>query len=235
MIGKTKLLEDYRDKCYVSNILCQLSSEHYGRFKNIFSIPLLLSSSVMTILNSSDIPSYDMKIANIVLNGCTVLLIALMNNFKFVEKQNSFRSIGIKFIKLTHSIEDKLTYDINDVSSDVINNFIKEYDTLNEILEFGFPESIKNSVKKEYKDIKTLPNVLNCVSTFKSPILKSISIANAPYGNDIVIPDMKDSICYSHRATISPIIKPVKNEPVVLTLKKYINTESKIEGLEENV
>ena len=171
MIGKTKLLEEYQDKCYVSNILCQLSSEHYGRFKNIFSIPLLLLSSVMTILNSSDIPSYDMKIANIVLNGCTVLLIALMNNFKFVEKQNSFRSIGIKFIKLTHSIEDKLTYDINDVSSEVINNFIKEYDTLNEILEFGFPESIKNSVKKEYKDIKTLPNVLNCVRTFTSPIL----------------------------------------------------------------
>ena len=159
MISKTKLLEDYRDKCYVSNILCQLSSEHYGRFKNIFSIPLLLSSSVMTILNSSDIQASDMKIANIILNGSTFLLIGLMNNFKFVEKQNSFRSVGMKFNKLCHSIEDKLTYNINDVSSEVINNFIKEYDTLNEMLEYPFPERIKNKVKDQYKDLKTLPNV----------------------------------------------------------------------------
>ena len=230
MIGKTKILEEYRDKCYVSNILCQLTSEYYGRFKNIFSIPLLLSSSVMTILNSSDIQASDMKIANIVLNGCTVLLISLMNNFKFVEKQNNFRSVGIKFNKLTHSIEDKLTYDIKDVSSEVINSFIKEYDTLNEILEYPFPENIKNKVKEEYKDVKTLPNVLNCVKVFTeltSPVLKSISI-----DNDTVIPMMKDSICYSHRA-IS--LKPMKNEPVVLSLKKFINTESVIEGLEENV
>ena len=232
MISKTKLLEDYRDKCYVSNILCQLSSEHYGRFKNIFSIPLLLSSSVMTILNSSDIQASDMKIANIILNGSTFLLIGLMNNFKFVEKQNSFRSVGMKFNKLCHSIEDKLTYNITDVSSEVINNFIREYDSLNEILEYSFPERIKNKVKCEYKDLKTLPNVLNCISTFKSPILKSVSIDN---GIAVTNVNLKDTICYSHRATMSPIIKPLKNEPVVLTLKKYINEESKIEGLEENV
>jgi hypothetical protein len=212
VLSKTKLLEEYRDKCYVSNILCQLSSEYYSRFKNVFSVPLLLSSSVMTILNSSDINSNDMKIANIVLNGCTVLLIAFMNNFKFVEKQNSFRSIGIKFNKLTHIIEDKLTYDIKDVSHDIINSFIKEYDTLNEILEFSFPENIKNKVRETYKDTKTLPNVLNCVTVFTSPQI-SIDSKQADF-------NMNSSIRYPPTLNISPIVKPLKFEPTVLNVKK---------------
>lgn len=202
-MSKTKLLEEYRDKCYVSNILCQLSSEYYSRYKNVFSIPLILSSSVMTILNSSDISSENMKIANVVINGSTVLLIALMNNFKFVEKQNNFHGVGIKFNKLTHHIEDKLTYNIRDVSSDVINSIIKEYDTLNEMLEYSFPESIKNKVKEMYKDTKTLPNILNCVKVFASPQLDKNKSGDA-YEKSF---EMKSVIC-TQGPVISPIVRP---------------------------
>ena len=224
MKSHTKHLQEYRDKSYVSSILCQLSSEYYIRFKNIFTIPLIISSSIMTILNSSDISADNMKISNVVINGCTVLLVALMNNSKVVEKANTFRSIGNKFNKLTHFIEDKLTYNSLEEASyhEIMNGIIKEYDTLYEALEYPFPERIKDKVKEQYKNEKTLPNVLNCVKQFTTPDMKSSS-----YDNTSVI---KNSIVFANRETsISPIIKP-HTLPVVLEVKKP--TDYPIEGLQ---
>ena len=39
-----KLLESYRDKAYITSILCAQSSEHFEFLRSIINIPLILSS-----------------------------------------------------------------------------------------------------------------------------------------------------------------------------------------------
>ena len=46
------LLESYRDKAYITSILCSQSAEHFSFLRSIVNIPLILSSSTMTVLNS---------------------------------------------------------------------------------------------------------------------------------------------------------------------------------------
>jgi len=161
-----KLLENYRDKSYVSSILCEECSIFYSRIKNIVNIPLILSSSIMTVLNSGSFDPNEMKIPNIVLNAATALLLSLINNFKLPEKIQNFKNIGIKMNKLCHAIEDKLSNDINNCNHELIRQFINEYDTLNENLDYPYIEYVKNSVKKRYLNKRVLPNALNCEESF---------------------------------------------------------------------
>lgn len=160
------LLQSYRDRAYVSNCLCEEASNWYGKLRSIINIPILFSNSVMIIFNSSSFSTDDMKIPNIVLNSLTSLLLSIMGNFKLVEKQTNFKSIGLKFNKLCHSIENNLTNDIDNISIDQINNFITEYDNLNESLDFAFPDFIKTKISKRYYGKKALPNILNCETDF---------------------------------------------------------------------
>ncbi len=48
------LLESYRDKAFLTSILCSQSEEHFSFLRSIVNIPLILSSSTMTVLNSMD-------------------------------------------------------------------------------------------------------------------------------------------------------------------------------------
>jgi hypothetical protein len=156
-----KLLESYRDKAYITSILCAQSSEHFEFLRSIMNIPLILSSSVMTVMNNmNESNSNETKISNIVLNTWTSLILSLVGNFKLTEQATNFKQIEIKMNKLTHKIEDFLS---------IIRAIINEYDSLNESLHFPFPNFIKNRVKKVYKDKRTLPNVLNCQQVFYVP------------------------------------------------------------------
>ncbi len=47
-----KLLESYRDKAYITSILCSQSQEHFSFLRSMVNLPIILSSSVMTVLNS---------------------------------------------------------------------------------------------------------------------------------------------------------------------------------------
>ncbi len=70
-----KLLESYRDKAYITSILCSQSVEHFSFLRSIINIPLILSSSTMTVLNSKDEgTNNNMKYTNIVLNAWTNLI-----------------------------------------------------------------------------------------------------------------------------------------------------------------
>ncbi len=123
-----KLLESYRDKTYRTSILCAQSSEHFSFLRSMVNLPLIISSSVMTVLN--------------------------------------FKQIEIKMNKLTHKIEDFLSIDLENTKIEDIRSIINEYDSLNEILDFTYPNFIKNRVKKIYSGKKTLPNILNCEISF---------------------------------------------------------------------
>ena len=162
-----KLLESYRDKDYITSILCSQSAEHFSFLRSIVNIPLILSSSVMGIMNSLDEGNNNnMKICNICLNAWTSLILSLVGNFKLPEQATNFSQIQVKMNKLTHQIEDKLSIDLESCKIEDIRHFISEYDALYEQLDYSFPGFIKNRVKKAYSGKKVLPNILNCELTF---------------------------------------------------------------------
>jgi hypothetical protein len=162
-----KLLESYKDKAYITSILCAQISEHFEFLRSIINIPLILSSSVMTVMNSmNETNNNEIKISNIVLNTWTSLILSLVGNFKLTEQETNCKQIEIKMNELTHKIEDFLSLDLESTKIEDIRAIVNEYDSLNESLDFPFPNFIKNRVKKVYKDKRTLPNALNCELSF---------------------------------------------------------------------
>ena len=101
-----KLLESYRDKAYITSILCSQSQEHFSFLRSMVNLPIIITSSVMTVLNSMSDNSNEMKYANIVLNTWTSLILSIIGNFKLTEQATNFKQIEIKMNKLTHKIED---------------------------------------------------------------------------------------------------------------------------------
>lgn len=172
-----KILQEYRDKSYVSNILCEKSYEFNNILKQFINIPLILTSSIMGIMNSWNFENPEhLKVANIVLNSATTLILSFQGNFRIVEKINDYRNTGIKFTKLCHLIEDKLTNN-DDINKDTVRSVIKDYDTLCESLEHPYPSHIRNAVIKLYVGKKCLPNILNCTTDFK--LTSAITTSNA--------------------------------------------------------
>ena len=163
-----RILQDYRDKCYVSNILCEMNCDFYRKVRQIVNIPLILSSTIMGIMNSSSFPENDLKIANIVLNASTSLLLSLIGNFKVAEKVSSFRNSALKFNKLCHFIEDKLMNE-DDITNETVRQVIIDYDNIYESLEFSFSGRSKEKCKQRFGGKRTLPNILNCEIDFKRP------------------------------------------------------------------
>jgi hypothetical protein len=156
------LLIQYRDKSYVMNVLLERSFEFYSLIKSVCNVPLILISSVMAILNSGSFDANEMKTPNIVINGCTAMMLAMISNFKISEKETIFKSLSIKMLRLCHKIEDILTNSLDTTDADDMRMLIAEYDQYIEQIEHGFPFHIKEKVKKIYAGKKTMPAFLNC-------------------------------------------------------------------------
>ena len=132
-VEQIKLLESYRDKSYITSILCSQSAEHFSFLRSIVIIPLILSSSTMTVLNSmSEGNDNKMKFANIVLNAWTSLILSLVGNFKLPEQATNFSQIQVKMNKLCHQIEDRLSIDLENTNIEHIRSIINDYYTLYE-------------------------------------------------------------------------------------------------------
>lgn len=181
------ILKEYRDKTYIYELLCTKTTEFYSSIKQVINIPLILSSSIMTILNSGSFDENGMKIANIIVNALTGLLISLINNFKIVEKQQTFRNLSLKYTALLHYIEDKINYD-NDISADDTRSIIKQYDDLIGQNEYHFPNHIKKKVRRMYYGKKRLPVILN--DDIVSEPRYSRSISNNENDKQIIICDI---------------------------------------------
>mgnify|MGYP003345814178 CR=1 FL=1 len=146
-----ELLKSYKDKAYIMGILCELSYNHYTFVKNMINVPLILINTAMTVLNSVIENSNDLKIPNIILNSLTGVIIGLVSSFKVYEKIQTFHQLQSKFNKLTSNIEKKLILNIDDITSDEINNFIETYDNLIDNIEYPISHNIKDKVKKSLK------------------------------------------------------------------------------------
>ena len=94
------------DKCEALSLLCSKATSHWSMIRFIFQIPLILTSSVMCILNSFEKDGENnMKIPNVVVNGVSVLLLSLQSNLKVPEKVELFKNLSNQFLLLAHDIE----------------------------------------------------------------------------------------------------------------------------------
>jgi len=162
---RINILVQYKDKCYVYSQMCNSTYEFFSFLRSIINIPLIIISSIMAILNSGSFSSEDMKLPNIVINSVTALILGLISNFKLAEKDSEFKKVSISFTKLLHKIEDDLNNNLQTLTREKIQSHILEYDTIVENIDYTIPTFIKKRYIKIYKSHRTLPNILNCVST----------------------------------------------------------------------
>ena len=156
-----EILKDYSDKCYITAILCELSYNIYSTIYNISLLLTILGSSILTILNSSEIDDGILKKINIAINGMNTIILALVNSYRLNDRINSFNNARIKFTKLNHHIESIVNKNIEkEIDKGIIENIINDFDKLWEDISFRFPNHIRQKVIKKFGGIKKLPNSL---------------------------------------------------------------------------
>ena len=121
------------------SLTCNLASIYWNRMKMIFQIPLILTSSVMALLNSITDDAQSVKLANIIVNSVSVLIISLSNNFKCAEKADGFKKISQGFLLLVSEIENRET-------NKDLHTYTLKYDGLVNDIEFS---DINSSIKKQ--------------------------------------------------------------------------------------
>lgn len=162
---KFKTLEAYRDRAFITSLVCGECCDFYGMIRCVINIPLIIGSSVLTILNSSDINKDDLKISNIIINASTAIMLSMTSNFKLTERIANFKQTQIKMNRLTHSIESTIN-NMDEINNDDINKYINDYDTIFENIEYPFVHYIKKRIIKKYGTTRTLPNSLQLDAVF---------------------------------------------------------------------
>lgn len=176
------------DKCEAMSVLCQKATQHWSLIKFTFQIPLIITSSVMCILNSFDNDKGNMKIPNVVVNGASVLILALQNNLKVPEKVELFKNLSNNFLQLAHQIEGM---ERDELSKNAINALTEKYDSL--VIQCQF-EDIKKSIKMEVIELwegRSVPLQLNGASGIKKKISSKPSTPNV---NSIDMNNGKDKL-----------------------------------------
>ena len=155
------ILKEYSDRCYITFILCDLSYNFYSNIYNVCMLPTILGSSVLTILNSSEIDNEILKKINISVNGLNAIVLALANSYRLNDRMNTFNNSKTKFNKLNHLIESILTKNADtEINKGMLENIINDYDKLYEDLTYQFPNHIRKKFIKKYGNLKKLPNSL---------------------------------------------------------------------------
>jgi len=162
---KIKILESYRDRAFITSLLCGECSDFYSMIRSIINIPLIVGSSVLTILNSSDINKDDLKISNIIINASTAIMLSMTSTYKLTERIANFKQIQIKMNRINHSIESTIN-NMDEINNENINKYINDFDTIYENIEYPFVHYIKKRIIKKYGHSKTLPNSLQIDADF---------------------------------------------------------------------
>jgi hypothetical protein len=156
-----ELLKQYKDRSYISCLLAEQSHSHYVFIKNIINIPLIITNSAMVIINATIADQDLLKVLNIILNSSTGLILSLISNFKVYENIQQFKQLQIKFNKLSHQIDSKITNDPDNITAEYISSVVEDYDQIYESIEFQFPNKIKQRLKQQFQDKLSLPTSLS--------------------------------------------------------------------------
>ncbi len=159
MDKKIITLNSYLDKSFISAILCDYHYQFYNKINYISMFPLIIGSSVLTVLNSSSIEESIMKYINISINGLNTLIIALTTNYKLNDRLTTYKNLYNKYQKLSHKIETTIN-NSSEITDKIIDDIINEYDNLQNDNNFGYMSSYKKKIIDKYGKTKTLPNSL---------------------------------------------------------------------------
>ena len=174
------------DRCEAMSLLSTKASSHWSFIKLMLQFPLIFTSSVMCILNSFEKDGdNNMKIPNVVVNGCSVLIMSIQNNLKVSEKVELFKNLSNQYLILAHSIE---ALEPDTITRETINNFTDKYDMLqSQCLFEDIPQKYKKEVINSWNG-RALPLQLNGASGIKrnSKCNVNSSIEISSYVNEIV-------------------------------------------------
>lgn len=157
MINREKLL----DKCECMTLLCTRASSYWSMVKFVFNIPLVLTSSAMCIINSISEDANEIKVPNIVVNACSVLIMSLLNSIKPSEKFELFKKLSQQFMLVSQELE--MLEDTDEDYKNKLNIISLKYDNLIQDCAFEeIPQHFKNSIAKVYYDAdRYIPIQLN--------------------------------------------------------------------------
>ena len=82
---------------------------------------------------------------NIILNGSTGLILFLISNFKVYENIQNCHQLQIKFDKLTHQIDTRITNYLENINTEFMTSIIEYYDQIIETQEYSFSVRIKTN------------------------------------------------------------------------------------------
>ena len=134
-----------KGKAEALSLTCNLANIYWNRVKMCFNIPLVLTSSVMCVLNSITLDANDVKLPNIIVNAISVLIISLNNSIKAGEKVDNFKKLSQGFLLLVTEMED-------DDEKDLHLYNIKFNNLINDIEFSDITSSIKKQVNMLFDD-----------------------------------------------------------------------------------
>ena len=194
-------LDDYFDRCFIYIILLDRAGRYFNILKILFKLPIILSSSVMSIVNSNITSSDDndiLRIVNIIVNILTALSLSLSAYLKIEERAAVFQNTERKFFKLSSIIEQKLMNSEEELTVEFLKSIIDQYEIIVESLEYNIPAFICKKVRAQYATKKTLPLIINGIrkqdiyrspnNSFKVPLKQNVNSSLYYDNNNMNIP-----------------------------------------------
>ena len=157
-----RYLENTLDRCFLYSLMLHHAEVFYNRMKMLFKMPIILTSSALSIINSN-FDGETMKSVNIVFNILTGVILAVGTAWQFEAKQQEFCNAKKKFIKLSCEIEGKQLSG-EKIDPSYVNSLIERYNNIEENLDYDIPGLILRSTRERWKGQKTLPIIINGVA-----------------------------------------------------------------------
>ncbi len=149
MVNHKDKLQKLLDKSECLVLVCSSACSYWSFIKFLFSIPLVLTSSAMCIINSISEDANKMKIPNIVVNAVSVLIVSMNNTIKSSEKAEQFKKLGQAFMMLTQEID--VFDDENVITAEKYNMLVLKYDNLINDCDFeDIPTRYKLAASKSF-------------------------------------------------------------------------------------
>ena len=168
-------LDIYKDYTYMMYVVCEKTSALYSTLKNIINIPIIISSSCLSILNSTEFETLEgidkMTLVRYVTMGFNIFIalsVAILNFYKIAEKEFFFKTQAVNFLKTHNKIIIELAKQKTTLSEVETMNIINEYNLLCEYIPFHIPSYIRKSIHKQFKNYKMPVLLLNPRAETKS-------------------------------------------------------------------
>jgi hypothetical protein len=145
-------------------ILCDKTASFYSKIKNIINIPIVVCSTALSILNTTDFISHTDMISitrniSIACNLLIAITVAILNLFKIPEKEYSFKTHSDNFFQLNNKITTEIAKSKTIYTKIDILRIIDEYNLYCEKISFHIPSRIRKRIIKDYNNYK-LPLLL---------------------------------------------------------------------------